>query len=219
MTKYALVLCATLWLLGVGDVATAQGTAVAPGSGTVGALGNAQAVDETALALGAQGTAQAQPGASTAGTSTVAYFLRMILVLALVIGAIWVVFRFMKRAQGPAVEDNSALRVLASASLGQGKAVHVVGLGGKAWLLGAAESTVSLIAEIEDREVIDELELKAVTAAGRPKADFRSLLGGLLGRGARSGAKGKSGGGPLSFGSEYLSQQRERLKKYQGPQP
>lgn len=212
MKKYALVLCATLWLLGVGGVATAQ-AAKAASAGTVPALGNAQAVDETTLSLGTQGGSQTQPGAS-AGSDTTAYFLRMIIVLALILGVIYVIFRLMKKSQKPRMEVDSSIKVLATASLGQGRAVHLVGIGGKAWLLGSAEQSVSLIAEVEDRELLDGLELKAATETVRPRADFSSLLSGFLGKGARLQNRGGKKATPGDFGAEYLAQQRDRLKKY-----
>lgn len=216
MKKYALVLCALFMALGVSAVATAQGKpapsgAAVPAAGTVGALGNAQAVDETTLAIGDQAGASPQAGASATGSNTFIYFLRMIFVLALVLVAIWLVFRFMKKAARPKGSSESAIKVLASTSMGQGKAVHLVGLGGKAWLLGASESSVSLIAEIDDKELLDQLSLEAATQSAHPKADFSSILGSLMGK----GTKRNPGRGAMDeLDPDFLARQRDRLKKY-----
>lgn len=217
MKKYALVLCAAIWAFGVGAVATAQGAsapsgAQATGAGTAGALGNAQAVDETALAIGDQTAAGAQSGLRATGPSNLSYFIRMVLVLALILGAIWLVFRFMKKVGQPRHSGGDTIKVLAQASLGTGKAVHLVGLGGKAWLVGTADSSVSLIAEVDDRELLDELALKAATAEDAPRADFSSMLQGLLGKKKRSGTMGAAGLDGLDAG--YLAKQRDRLKKF-----
>jgi len=217
LKKYALVLCAAIWAFGVGAVATAQGAqapsgAPAAGAGTAGALGNAQAVDETALAIGDQTAAGAQSGLHATGPSNLSYFIRMILVLALVLGAIWLVFRFMKKVGKPKLSGGDAIKVLAQASLGTGKAVHLIELGQKAWLVGTADSAVSLIAEVDDRELLDELALKAATAEGAPKADFSSMLQGLLGKKKKTGAMDARG--LDGFDADYLAKQRDRLKKF-----
>ena len=217
MKKYALVLCAAIWAFGVGAVATAQGASVpsgaqAAGAGTAGALGNAQAVDETALAIGDQTAAGAQSGLRESGPSNLSYFIRMILVLALVLGVIWLVFRLMKKVGKQKLSGGDAIKVLAQASLGTGKAVHLIGLGQKAWLVGTADSAVSLIAEVEDRELLDELALKAATAEGAPRTDFSSMLQGLLGKKKKPGAMDSSG--LEGFDADYLAKQRDRLKKF-----
>jgi flagellar protein FliO/FliZ len=134
----------------------------------------------------------------------------MVLVLALVLVGIWLVFRFLKKASRPKGSSESEIKVFASTSLGQGKAVHLVGLGDKAWLVGTAESSVSLIAQVEDKELVDRLSLEAATQAAKPKADFSSLLGSLMGKKPRPGA-----GEPPSEGldPDFLARQRDRLKK------
>jgi flagellar protein FliO/FliZ len=137
----------------------------------------------------------------------------MVLVLALVLGLIYLVFRIMKRVSKPKVASDSELKILASTSLGQGRAVHVIGVGSKAYLVGATDSAVSLIAEVEDKELIDELELKAATEPPKAKTDFAAIFTSLLGKGGKPVGKAKSSRVD-SFSPEYLAQQRERLKKF-----
>lgn len=210
MKKHALVLCAVIWASGLGAVATAQ-DAQASAAGTAGALGNAQAVDETALTIGDSTAPGAQSGLVAAGPGNLAYFLRMILVLALVLVAIWLVFRFMKKVGKGKSVGGGSIKVLAQASLGTGKAVHVVSLGNKAWLIGSSESSVSLIAEVEDKELVDELVLKAATSDGQTKADFSAMLQGLLGKKKHAGSQGDTG--LPGIDPDYLARQRDRLKK------
>ncbi len=223
MKKYALVMCAAIWALGTGAVATAQAAPVAAGAGTAQALGNAQAVDETALAIGDQAAAAQSAQGQTALPSNLAYFLRMILVLALVLGAMYLVFKVLKRIGKPKAADDSSIRILASASIGAGRALHVVTLGEKAYLLGATDSSISLIDRVEDREYLDALALKAATEAGAPRADFAAILGSLLPKGKKAkDGKGRSlaaGGfsGDEAFearvSADYLAEARERVKK------
>lgn len=219
MKKYALVLCAVLLALGVSVAATAQ-SAEAPQAGTTGALGNASAVDETTLAIGGEAGAGAKAGEKSSGPNTFLYFLRMVLVLALVLGAIYLVFRLMKRLGKPKVGSDSAIKVLATTSLGTGRAVHVLSLGSKAYLVGSTDSAVSLIAEVTEKEVVDDLVLKAGAEVAAPKGDFASILSSLL-------PKRKEGEAPLSkrersmaakdeegLSPEFLAVQRERLRKF-----
>jgi flagellar protein FliO/FliZ len=213
LKRIALVLCAAL-ALGSGAVAGAQGKeAVAqPAAGK--AVGTAAPVDETTLSLG-EAAAPARAANTAAGTNTFAYFLRMIFVLALVLGAIYGVYRLLKRLSKPKVADDSTLKILASTSLGPGKALHVIGLGSKAYLIGAADSSISLVAELDDKEFIDALTLEATLApkASRPGAstDFGELLRGLLGH--RRGGR-KYGLKQDRKDGDFLAGQRERLRKF-----
>lgn len=213
MKIHALVLCAALWASGLGAVATAQGTPVSQPAGATGALGKAQVVDETALAIGDTPADQARPGASASGQNTFVYFLRMILVLALVLVAIWLVFRLLKKAQRPKQGSESLIKVYATSSLGAGKAVHVIGLGEKAWLVGSAENSVSLISAIDDKELLDQLALEEATRPVQSRGDFSAILSSLLGRkgGSRSSAVP---GGLAEPGPDFLARARDRLKKY-----
>jgi flagellar protein FliO/FliZ len=172
-------------------------------------------VDETTLTLGDAGT-QARAANNAAGSSTLAYFLRMIVVLALVLAAIYGVYRLMKKASRPQTADSSAVKLLASSSLGQGKALHVVSVGAKAFLIGATDASVNLVSEIDDREFVDGLILQAQTnppAKPGAGADFGKILAGLLGGARKPGAKKRAGGSGMG-GTDFLAGQRDRLRKF-----
>jgi flagellar biogenesis protein FliO len=108
--------------------------------------------------------------------------LRMVVVLVLV--AVFIYFAvfflkvFFKRFSQPQEAGNPYLKILASAHLGSNRFVYVVSVGPQAWLVGAADNGVSLIAEVGDKETVDALMLED----SRKKAetgkfpDFRSLL-------------------------------------------
>ncbi len=218
MKKYALVLCAVLLAFGVSVAASAQ-SAQAPKAGTQEALGNASSVDESTLAIGSEaGTGTAGGNVST-GPNTFLYFVRMVLVLAAVLGAIYLIFRFVKKAGRPKAGSDSAIKVLATTSIGTGKALHVVNLGSKAYLIGSTENSVSLIAEVTEKDVVNDLVLKAETEKASPKMkDFGEVLNSLLPkrkpgaglnrREREAAAKDQDGLSP-----EFLELQRERLKK------
>jgi len=195
--------------LGAGAVAGAQGSDAVARPAADHAVGTASSVDETTLSLG-DAAAQAKAVTNTAGSNTLVYFLRMVLVLALVLAVIYCVYRLIKRMSRPKAADNSAVKVLATTSLGPGKAMHVVTLGSKAYLIGATDSSISLIAEVLDKDFIDTLSLEAALApkASRPGADFGDVLASLLGGRRKTGLKNQRHEGG------FLAGQRERLRKF-----
>jgi len=200
-------LCAALATLGTGAAAGAQSTtAAARPAGNV--VGTASTVDETTLAIG-EGAGGTRAANAAVGSNTFSYFLRMVVVLALVVAAIYGVYRLMRRVSRPKQADDASVKLLASRSLGPGKAVHVLGLGSKAYLIGAADSSVSLIAELDDKEFVDALFLKAAQnppqgGAGR---DFGDLLSNLLGSKRKNAPKRESTG-------DFLAGQRKRLTRF-----
>ena len=225
MKIYALVLCAIL-ALGAGESLPAQQAAkpqAATGTANAQALGNAQTVDETTLSLDAPATATNQ-AATAAGPNTFVYFLRMILVLALVVGAMYLVFTVMRRLAKPKDRGDSPIRVLGSTPLGAGKSVHLLGLGSRAWLVGSSEHSVNLIAEVNDKELLDGLELEAAARKPSASADFAGILTSLLsrGKGGRAGLRSAETAmrppGPEASG-DFIARQRGRLDRFNEDRP
>jgi flagellar protein FliO/FliZ len=147
----------------------------------------------------------------TGGSGSIMILLRMVLVLALAAAAIYGVVFFLKRAARPRAERNPYLKILTSASLGGSRSVYVVSLGAKAWLLGAGESGVSLIAELTDQEILDALLLEEsrrnAEGPGGRFVDFRAMLRRLGGERSPGTA-----GGLVGFSPDKLRKRRERLK-------
>lgn len=139
-------------------------------------------------------------------TALFPYVLRMIIVLALIVAAIYGLYALVKRSSRPRSEEDTSIKVLASSPLGAGKMLHVVSVGDRAWLLAAADAAISVVSEIEDKEIIDALTLRASAAPGRVRNDFASSLVRLLTRSAGTG-------GAVSSSSDFLARQRDRLKK------
>jgi len=159
-------------------------------------------VDETTLVL----VDSPEQEILAPATSLLPYVLRMIIVLAFVIAAIYGLYAVLKRSSRPQNEEDAYIRILASSPLAVGKTLHVVSVGERAWLLASADASVSVISEIEDREVIDALTLRASASPGTTREDFVSSLRRLLARGSRTG-------GVVSGSADFLARQRDRLKK------
>jgi hypothetical protein len=85
-------------------------------------------------------------------------------------------------------------------------------VGNQAFLIGATDSSISLIAELADRDLVDGLALKAAMAPKNPKglSGFAETLAALI------GSKGRSAGrrGAQAGDGDYLARQRERLRKF-----
>jgi flagellar protein FliO/FliZ len=160
---------------------------------------------EQAIPLGA---APAVDIPSNQGAVSFFMILRMILVLALAAGAIYGVVFFLKRISRPPDQKDPYLKVLAGVHLGSNRFVHAVSLGSQAWLVGASEGGVSLIAEIADRETIDAMLLDASRKHAEPGEgkllDFSQLL-------RRLG--GEAGLDPQTkLKAENVRKRRERLR-------
>ncbi|MDR1588383.1 MAG: flagellar biosynthetic protein FliO [Treponema sp.] len=136
--------------------------------------------------------------------SSISLILRMLLVLALVAAAVYGVVFFIKRASKRNDAKDPFLKVLASAHLGFNRYVHVVSVGSKAWLVGAAEGGVSLIAGIDDEDILNAMFLDDSGKSAKTGAhflDFKALIH-RLGIPADNSAPGV----------DSIRRRRERLK-------
>ena len=118
---------------------------------------------------------------------------RVLLTLAVVAAAIYGMVFFIKRAAKGKTASDPFLKVLANAQIGVNRSAYVLSVGTQAWLVGAAENGVSLIAEIGDKDALNamllaESEKSAQVLPGR-FLDFKTLLG-RLGMKAETNAPG-----------------------------
>ena len=88
-------------------------------------------------------------------------FIRMLLVLALIVVAIYCVFRFIKKSSSAGgdqtPDDDVFLRKVSRVALGAGQSVQIVSLWDRAFVLGVSDGSVSLIREIDDKEMVDAM--------------------------------------------------------------
>ncbi len=130
-------------------------------------------------------------------------FLRMLLILAAVVGVIYLLFHLLKRGFRRQLPQNDLIRVLGSRSLSGSRALHLVAMGRSVYLVGAAESGISLIAEIKDQETLDQIRLESSQMIG-PQG-FAQFFQSLWKGGGKRNLTGDS--------LELLKQQRQRLQK------
>ena len=184
----------------------------AAGSSTAGRP--AAPIDESKIPLGSSSAGNGVTGTAASGTPATAAptggvstwdFLRMILVLACVLGVIYLLFWLLRRGAGRRVQENDLIRVLGSRGLSGSRSLHVVEVGSSIFLVGSSDGGVELISEITDKESLDSLRLKAAEQAPAGKRTFAQALGEIFRPAAR----------PFSIGDGlgFLKGQRERLKK------
>lgn len=170
-----------------------------PVSGAAGESGIVLQTDETLLPV--QDTATLR---STGRSSTAALLFQLIISLVAVCALIYGVLYFIRRSKRFTAADSPFLKNVASLPLAPNKTLYIVTLIDKAYLIGAADASLSLIAEITDKELIDAMNLQAAQTAG-PKQDFGSLLQTFF-----PAAKTRSA--ETDPFDSFLSKQRERLQ-------
>lgn len=148
------------------------------------------------------------PG-NTKKMSTFFVFLRMILVLLFIVICMYAVIRFMKNGLEKPESDDPFLRKVSSVSLAPGKTVQVVTLLDKAYLIGVSDSSVNLIGEVQDKELIDAMNLYADknNSANRPR-NFNDILALFM---PNSAENKNIFSESADKASELLKKQRERL--------
>ncbi len=95
------------------------------------------------------------------GPSTVGMFVRMIVVLIIVVGLIYGVFWFIKKKTNIVKTDDEYLRRAAYINIAPGKSVEVITLIDKAYLIGVTEDNITMLGEIDDKELISAMNLSA----------------------------------------------------------
>ena len=124
-------------------------------------------------------------------------------------------FLFLKKVSGTTTSSDPYLKKVASLSLSPGKFVYVITLNSKAYLIGVADNSVNLIAEIDDKELIDTMNLHVPQSfEGKKPLDFSSLLGKFVNTNGQKYSAKKGGGGFSSSNVvELLQNQRSRLNE------
>jgi len=153
-----------------------------------------------------------QPASEASAGSTVTApavslwdFVRMLLILAAVVIFIYLIFYVLRKGVGRKIQENDLIKVLGSRGLSGSRALHLIEVGKSVYLVGSAEGSVGLIAEITDKESLDGIRLKAAETVPASKRGFQQILSDIF-----KPAKSKFS---VDESIELLKSQRERLKK------
>ena len=152
----------------------------ASGLETDGAAAQIAQVDETLLPIGDDQGA-VDDGSERQRAIGFGDVLRMLLVLGAVIGVIYLTFKLLKRASNAQIQSSTIIHNVSTVPLGGNKALHVIRIGQRHYLIGSAEHNVRLIETIEDQETIDFINHNKTGDAAVGKGAFRSRIRALLG--------------------------------------
>jgi flagellar biosynthetic protein FliO len=198
------VLWSALVLGSAGALAAQTATPAAPRAVT--SPSPAPLPDEKTLTITDAAGQNAAP--APAADITVWDFVKMVFILALVIGLILGFVWFMRRIQGQGSAADSPIKVLHSQTLGGSRSLQVVEIGSDILLLGVSDSGVTVVKDLTGSETADAFRLAASQRALK-KTAFSDLLNGFL------GSKPKirpDVGEPADNSADFLKKQRERLK-------
>ncbi len=149
--------------------------------------------------------------------------LRMVLVLGLIAAAAYGALFFIKKNKKQILPETQLIRILGSQGLPGNRWLHLINVQKQVFLIGSADNAISLIAEIQDQESKDEIQMLASQETIEPKKGFAELLGGILGGISGSGNKADSSEGGKKPGSgkkastnndafSFMQTQKKRLK-------
>ncbi|MDC7228585.1 MAG: flagellar biosynthetic protein FliO [Spirochaetales bacterium] len=166
--------------------------------------------DETTIIL--EDTAVDPAAETTAGEGsffTTWDFVKVILILVAVIFVIYGIFYALKRSGGLKFQNDELIRLLGSQSLTQNGSVHLIEVGAKYYLVGCGDGSVSHIADIDDKETVDEIILKRPPEEEHKKSfiDFFNLK---MGRKENTKANMQD---KITNNNKFMHDQAERLKK------
>ena len=113
-------------------------------------------------------------------SSNVWQFIRLILVLILVIACIYGIVWLLKKSTVPNFQPSQYLKKVAALNLAPGKSVFIVSTPSQAFLIGTSENSVNLIGEINDKELIDSMNLAVEAQPSSKPKDFLSVLSSFL---------------------------------------
>ena len=213
---------------GSGSAGSSDGSAGGQGDQGDGSAAGGS-IDEEELTFAEEGTA---PQGQDASVSSFGIWdlVRMVAVLSAVVGAIYLIFHFLKRTASGRYGDTRLMRHLGSLTLPGNKLIHLVEVGRQVFLVGSGDNGVHLISEVTDQETIDEIRLAAAEEQqhGGRRTFSEMLQGVFASSGASSGyGTGASPAEPPDSGSsapaaqssshaagfDFLKEQRERLKR------
>ncbi|MBO5137492.1 MAG: flagellar biosynthetic protein FliO [Spirochaetaceae bacterium] len=172
---------------------------------------------ESTLLIATDSEADTDTLSETSQPSTAWLFVRMVLVLALVVLCIYVVVFFLKKGMTSKNTTDPYLKVVASITLSPGKFVYVISIDDKAYIIGVTDNYVNLIGQIENKELIDAMNLNADSQQNIniKNKDFASILSFFSLSPKKKSTDDSSNffGANTSEAVQNLQRQRERLNK------
>lgn len=138
------------------------------------------ATDETTILLDTPTANEANVIPSVSSSANIWTLVRIVLILLIVCAGIYGTVYILKKSTKTNVANDPYLKNIATLMLSTNKSVRVISIGSQAFLVGVTDQAISLISEIEDKELIDAMNLEADRNASVPSGSFVSILTSLL---------------------------------------
>lgn len=139
--------------------------------------------------------------------SFTSHFFRLILSLVFVVFLAYIVIKFMKKSKLFVVNDDAYLKLVAQLNIEQGKSIKVFTLGEKAYIVGVTGNNITKIAEIEDKVLIDTMNLRASETPKNEAPSFSKVFSSFFPTTGKVKEAKKE-----VFDDEFLKNQQTRIK-------
>lgn len=139
-------------------------------------------------------------------------FLRMFFVLLFVIALIYFFVWFLKKTSRTPDSKDSYIRHTAAITIGSGKSVHIITVGEEGFILGASENSLSLISKLEDKDLIQAMNLAHDEQASTKKS-FTDILSSYISGVAKKDSKSTEN---LASLTDKLKSTRSRFNNSDG---
>ncbi len=146
--------------------------------------------------------------------STFALFFKMVFALAVVLALAYFAVRVLKKGAKLGSSDDPFLRHVSHVSIGTNRSVDVVTILDHAYLLGVSDNSVNLIAQIENQELVNSMNLYAdkKDSSARPRS-FEDILSIFMPNVSKFSQGQSVYGNAANDAAESLRQQRNRLNE------
>lgn len=138
-------------------------------------------------------------------------YIRIIVVLGIVIAIIYGIFLFLKKSLKIKEDTGEGATVIMSQSLGPGKWIQIVFVGGKYLILGITNENINLLCEVTDQKEIERYEIFLNQRKSEEGHTFKDIIGDFLK--SRFNKKVEKEFDYENDSIDFLKKQKERLDK------
>lgn len=138
--------------------------------------------------------------------------LNIVLTLAIVVVIVYIAVRLLKKFSGSPVDDFGVIEIMASKGIAQGIAIYIIRIGKDYYVMSTGDRGLNLLTKIEDKELINILNVEKSKHANEIKEDFIDAFLSLF----RKKSKDEIVGENISDERiNFLKQQKKKLKEWE----
>jgi|GEM_PF-4385944 len=135
--------------------------------------------------------------------------------LIIVVAIVYVALIFIKKSVGAPIDDYGVIEIMASKALTQGVSIYIVRIGKDYFVVSSGDRGANILTKIEDKELINILNVQKSQDASKVKKDFIDTLLSFFKKKEKE-EKGKSDEADFSEQRiDFIKKQREKLKDWE----